>query len=842
MNRHLIVIGNGMVGHRFLEAFTDRPEAKEWTVVCFAEEPRPAYDRIHLSEFFTHRDASQLSLADAAWYEAREIELALGDPVVRIDRQTKTVTTKAGLEEPYDVLVFATGSSAFLPPIAGIDLPEVFPYRTIEDLDAIIAASQGKTKGTVIGGGLLGLESAKALRDLGLAVSVIDHSETLMHRQLDHDGGAMLRKHIEGLGIEVLTGLKTTSIEGKNGHVDHLCFHNGTCETAEIVVVSAGIRPRDELARIAGLEIGDRGGIVVNHHLETSDPSIYAVGECALAVGTLFGLAAPGYRMAEAAVAHILAPAAEKHSLAGFRGADMSTKLKLLGVDVASIGDSLIADSETIRSVVFSDHQNGIYKKLSFDPVKNILKGAILVGEAEDYGNLLQLYLNKIALPGQPGALLFKGGGGFSIGVDSLPDEAVICSCNNVSKGFISLKVKEGVHALEPLKTCTKAGTGCGSCATMVKDLLHAELGKLGVAIDKSLCEHFPYTRTELYEIVKIGGIKTFDRLIAKHGRGRGCEICKPVAASIFASLGNGHVMDHKGLQDTNDAFMANIQKNGTYSVVPRVPGGEITPDQLIAIGAVAKEFDLYTKITGGQRIDLFGARVEDLPAIWQRLIDAGMESGHAYAKALRTVKSCVGSTWCRFGVQDSTTLAIDLEKRYRGLRAPHKIKFGVSGCARECAEAQGKDIGIIATTKGWNLYVCGNGGMTPRHAVLLASDIDRETLIKYVDRFLVYYIRTADRLTRTAPWLEKLPGGIDHVKEVVCQDKLGLGAEMEAEMARLVEGYEDEWAATLADPLKLARFRPFANSDARDESIAFTRVRGQIQPITIVEPQGAAK
>jgi len=526
----------------------------------------------------------------------------------------------------------------------------------------------------------------------------------------------------------------------------------------------------------------------------------------------------------------------------------MSTKLKLLGVDVASIGDSLLPDGKTadgaeVRSVVFSDHQNGIYKKLSFDPVKNILKGAILVGEAEDYGNLLQLYLNKIKLPGPAGSLLFKGGGGFSIGVDSLPDEAVICSCNNVTKGFISLKVKEGVHALEPLKTCTKAGTGCGSCATMVKDLLHAELGKLGVEIDKSLCEHFPYTRTELYEIVKIGGIRTFDRLIAKHGRGRGCEICKPVAASIFASLGQGHVMDHKGLQDTNDAFMANIQKNGTYSVVPRVPGGEITPDQLIAIGAVAKEFDLYTKITGGQRIDLFGARVEDLPAIWQRLIDAGMESGHAYAKALRTVKSCVGSTWCRFGVQDSTTLAIDLEKRYRGLRAPHKIKFGVSGCARECAEAQGKDVGIIATTKGWNLYVCGNGGMTPRHAVLLVSDIDRETLIKYVDRFLVYYIRTADRLTRTAPWLEKMPGGIEHVRDVVCRDKLGLGAEMEAEMAKLVEGYEDEWAVTLADPVKLARFRPFANSEARDESIAFTRVRGQIQPITVVDPPvGALK
>jgi len=839
MNQCLIVIGNGMVGHRFWETWTADPRSAGWSAVCLAEEPRPAYDRIHLSEYFTHRDAAQLALADEAWYADRGIRLVLGDAAVAVDRETKRVRTASGTAFDYDALVFATGSSAYLPPLPGIDLPEVFPYRTVEDLDGIIAASRGKTKGTVIGGGLLGLESAKALKDLGLKVSVIDHSETLMHRQLDHDAGSMLRKKIEELGIEVLTGLKTTSIEG-DGHVDHLCFHNGTCEEAQIVIVSAGIRPRDELARSSGLEVGDRGGIVVDRHLKTSDPSVYAIGECALAAGTTFGLAAPGYRMAESAAAHILSDASGRESQVGFAGSDMSTKLKLLGVDVASIGDSLVADGEKVRSVVFSDHHNGVYKKLSFDPVKNILKGAILVGEAEDYGTLLQLYLNKIPLPGQPGALLFKGGGGISIGVDSLPDDAVICSCNNVTKGFISLKVRDGVHGLEALKTCTKAGMGCGSCAGMVKEVLHSQLGKMGVEVDKSLCEHFQHTRTELYEIVKIQGIRTFAKLIATHGIGKGCEICKPVAASIFASLGNGHVMDHPGLQDTNDAFMANIQKNGTYSVVPRVPGGEITPDQLIAIGAVAKEFDLYTKITGGQRIDLFGARVEDLPAIWQRLIDAGMESGHAYAKALRTVKSCVGSSWCRFGVQDSTTLAIDLEKRYRGLRAPHKIKFGVSGCARECAEAMGKDVGIIATLKGWNLSVCGNGGMNPRHAVLLAQDVDRETLIRYIDRFLIYYIRTADRLTRTAPWLEKLPGGIDHVKDVVCRDKLGLGAEMEAEMARLVEGYQDEWAVTLADPVKLARFRPFANSDARDESIAFVRVRGQIQPVALIEPEGA--
>jgi nitrite reductase (NADH) large subunit len=824
--KHLIVIGNGMVGHRFVEAWTGRPEAGAWRTTVLAEEPRAAYDRIHLSEYFGHRDPGQLALADPGWYSGRQVDLRLGDPVTRLDRAARTVETASGWKGTYDALVLATGSAAFIPAVPGIDRPGVLAYRTIEDLEAIVKAAEGRAHGTVIGGGLLGLEAAKALRDLGLSVAVVEFAPRLMPRQVDPAGGEVLKAKIEALGVQVLTGKSTQAVEGNPG-VTALAFADGSRLDTEVVVVSAGIRPRDELARSSGLEVGARGGILVNDRLQTSDPLVWAIGECALARDMIWGLAAPGYRMAESVAAQLAGdPTAEP-----FTGADLSTKLKLLGVDVASVGDAQAPESDTLRSIVFEDRHAGIYKRLAFDPKKNHLKGAILVGDAEDYGTLLQLYLNKIPLPAQPAALLFKDAGGFTLGADTLPDQAVICSCNNVTKGTIAAQVRDGVHGLEDLKACTKAGTGCGSCAGLVKDILHAELGKLGVEVDRSLCEHFRFTRTELYEIIKIQGLKSFDELLAAHGKGRGCEICKPAVASIFASLGNGHVLDHRPLQDTNDQFMANIQKNGSYSVVPRVPGGEITPDQLIALGEVAREFDLYTKITGGQRVDLFGARVEDLPAIWSKLIAAGMESGHAYAKALRTVKSCVGSTWCRFGQQDSTTLAIDLEKRYRGLRAPHKIKFGVSGCARECAEAQGKDVGIIATAKGWNLSVCGNGGMTPRHAVLLATDLDRETLIGYIDRFLIYYIRTADRLTRTAPWLEKLPGGIGHVKDVVCRDTLGLGAEMEAEMARLVGGYEDEWAATLADPDRLRLFRPYANSSDRDESIQFVRVRGQIQP-----------
>jgi nitrite reductase (NADH) large subunit len=403
-----------------------------------------------------------------------------------------------------------------------------------------------------------------------------------------------------------------------------------------------------------------------------------------------------------------------------------------------------------------------------------------------------------------------------------------------VSKGQICTAIREqNLTDVPSLKKCTKAGTGCGGCVPLVTDLLKSEMKKAGIEVKNHLCEHFAYSRQELYHLVRVHQIKTFDELIQKHGTGRGCEICKPTVASILASTWNEHILEKSlvGLQDTNDYYLANIQRDGTYSVVPRVPGGEITPDKLIVLGQVAQEFGLYTKITGGQRIDLFGARVEQLPHIWQRLVDAGFESGHAYGKALRTVKSCVGSTWCRFGVQDSTSLAIELELRYRGLRSPHKLKSAVSGCTRECAEAQSKDFGIIATEKGWNLYVCGNGGMKPQHAILLAEDIDKETLIKYLDRFLMFYIRTADRLERTATWFNKLEGGIDYLKQVILHDSLGIGAELEQEMQYLVNTYQCEWKTTIEDAEKLNRFRHFVNSDESDPNIVHVEERGQKRP-----------
>jgi NAD(P)H-nitrite reductase large subunit len=363
-------------------------------------------------------------------------------------------------------------------------------------------------------------------------------------------------------------------------------------------------------------------------------------------------------------------------------------------------------------------------------------------------------------------------------------DDDHVCSCNGVSRGAIRCAIRDQeLSSVSAIKACTRAGTGCGGCVPALAVILDSELAAAGREVSRSVCEHFAYTRQELFEIVKLGRIASFEQLLESHGRGGGCEVCRPVVASILATTWNDLILKHATIQDTNDRFLANIQRGGTYSVVPRIPGGEITPEKLIAIGEIARRFDLYCKITGGQRIDLLGARVDQLPDIWEALVEAGFESGHAYGKAMRTVKSCVGSTWCRYGVQDSTALAIRIEERYRGLRAPHKLKSAVSGCIRECAEAQSKDFGVIATEQGWNLYVGGNGGAQPRHADLLAADVDEATLIRLIDRFLMYYIQTANPLERTARWLERLDGGLAYLKHVVVDDALGIGAQLEADM-----------------------------------------------------------
>ncbi|MFY9479774.1 MAG: nitrite reductase large subunit NirB [Aquabacterium sp.] len=829
----IVVVGHGMVGHKFLESLAEQGLADaEVTVLC--EEPRAAYDRVHLSEFFAGKTADDLSLVEPGFFERTGYSLRLAARAVAIERRNKTVTTADGEVLSYDKLVLATGSNAFVPPVPGRERPNCFVYRTIEDLEAMTAAGATSRKGVVVGGGLLGLECAKALRDLGLETHVVEFAPRLMAVQVDDGGGRILRSKIEALGVHVHTGRNTTEIVDGATARHRMVFADGSHLETDMIVFSAGIRPRDELARQCALAIGPRGGVVIDSECRTSDHDVYAIGECASWNEQTFGLVAPGYDMAR-----VVAKQIAGQTDAAFVGADMSTKLKLMGVDVASIGDAH-GKTPHARTYQYVDEIKQIYKKIVVSQDGKQLLGAVLVGNADEYGTLLQMALNGITLPADPEFLIlpvFEGGGDGKakpgLGVDALPDTATICSCNSVTKGQICAAVGDGVCTIADMKACNKAGATCGGCVPLVTQVMKVEMAKRGMAVNNHLCEHFPYSRQELYHLVRVGQIKTFDELLAKHGKGLGCDICKPTAASVFASVWNEFVLkkDLAGLQDSNDYFLGNIQKDGTYSVVPRMPGGEVTPDGLIAVGMVAKKYGLYTKVTGGARVDMFGARVEQLPAIWEELIAAGFESGHAYGKSLRTVKSCVGSTWCRYGVDDSVGLAVELENRYKGLRAPHKIKFGVSGCTRECAEAQGKDIGVIATEKGWNLYVCGNGGMKPRHAELFATDLTKADLIKLIDRVLMFYVRTADRLQRTSTWRENLEGGLDYLKDVLIKDSLGINAELEQQMQHVVNTYQCEWKTAVTDPAVRQRFRAFVNSDAKDERIVFVKERGQIRP-----------
>jgi nitrite reductase (NADH) large subunit len=831
----VLVVGNGMVSKRFCEKIVEYDRAKRFRVVVLGEEPRPAYDRVHLTSYFADRSADKLLLGTREWYASNGIELLVSTKAVRVDRANRQVVTETAAGEEslsYDALVLATGSSPFVPPVPGIEKKGAFVYRTIEDLDGIIAYSARSRRVAVIGGGLLGLEAARAVHDSGLETHVIEVAPRLMPRQLDPTASALLEQTIADLGVHVHLDKRPARILG-DGAVEGIEFSDGERLDVDMIIVSAGIRPRDELAQQAGIATGARGGVIVDDRLRTSDARIFAIGEVALHRDMIYGLVAPGYEMADALARNLAAHADDGAEEASFGGGDLSAKLKLLGTDVATFGDPF-HDRKSTRTIAYEDQVRGVYKKLVLRDDGKQLLGGILVGDAADYGRLLHLTRSKTVLSDALDELGMNGAGGGAGGGCALPDDAQVCSCNNVSAQAIRHSIRDGeLTTVAQVKSCTKAGTGCGGCMPLVTDLLNAELAASGRAVKRTLCEHFAYSRQELFQIVAAKRIRTFAALLEMHGKGSGCEICKPAVASILASLHNEPVLAeaHRPLQDTNDRFLANIQRNGTYSVVPRVAGGEITPDQLIVLGQVAKKYGLYTKITGGQRIDLFGAKVDELPSIWEELVRAGFESGHAYGKAMRTVKSCVGSTWCRFGVQDSTSFAIRIENRYKGVRAPHKLKSAVSGCVRECAEAQSKDFGLIATEKGWNVYVCGNGGATPRHADLLVADVDEETAIRYIDRFLIFYIRTADRLTRTSVWLDKMEGGINHLRDVIVKDSLGIGADLEAQMQHLVDTYECEWAGVVKDPAKRALFRHFANDAAGDDTIQFVPERGQVRP-----------
>ncbi|GAA1773344.1 nitrite reductase large subunit NirB [Agromyces lapidis] len=836
--RDVLIVGGGPAAHRLADSLHARDAARSLRVTVVGEEPHAPYDRVALSTRLADR-TTDLSLQPSEMWDGGHVELVVGERVVTIDPVAHTATTSTGRRLHWDELVLATGSSAPVPELPGSEHARV--YRTIEDVDALvaetaaIAALHGRPARVVVaGGGLLGLEAAGGLTALGADAAIVHSGGWLMSAQLDEGAGRALGRIIAGQGIGLHLGVRPTALLVDDDAVVGVDLANGRRIDCDLVVFAIGISPRDELARELGLELGPRGGVAIDSACATSLPHVRAIGEVASFEGRCTGLVAPANAMAEVVADRLLGGVAE------FTTVDDATKLKLSGVDVASFGDALARTPHALE-IVYADPARGLYQKLVMTGDAKTLLGGIFVGDASPYSSLRPLLGTELS--SEPAAYLSASGVEPPAG-DELPAAALVCACNNVTAGTIRDAIAgdghvEGCTELGALKSCTRAGTQCGSCVPLVKKLLEGELKKSGVALSRALCEHFELSRQELFESVRVIGLTSFDEIIERLGTGLGCDICKPVIASILATQHGSYILDggRGGLQDTNDRAMANMQKDGTYSVVPRIPAGEITPEKLAVIAAVAQEFGLYTKITGGQRIDLFGARLDQLPDIWKQLVDAGFESGQAYGKALRNVKSCVGSTWCRYGVQDSVAMAVRLELRYRGLRSPHKLKFGVSGCARECAEARGKDVGVIATDQGWNLYVGGNGGFQPAHAQLLASDLDDETLIRYIDRYLMYYIRTADRLQRTARWIEDLEGGLEHVREVVVDDRLGLAAELEAAVATHVEHYEDEWAATLADPERLRRFRSFVNApNTPDPSIARVAEREQFRPATAAE------
>ena len=836
----IVVIGGGMTGHRFAARMQSQDPTGDWTLTVIGEETQHPYDRVHLSDWFGHRRAEMLALDTGVWADPR-ITLVTGDAAESLDRSAHTVTCASGTVHEYDRLVLATGSWAWAPRAEGKDLPGSFSYRTVDDVESLAAwvAERGEAlgrevRGVVVGGGVLGLEAAAALQDLGARSTVVEFADRLMAVQLDDGGGEMLRLLIQDKGIEVRTGVGATAFRpAEDGAIGTAELTDGSELPADVVVFSTGIRPRDRIGREAGLAVGERGGIVVGESCQTSDPDIWAIGECASFDGVCAGLIAPGNDMADVVADRFLG-GTRTHQ----RGED-GTKLKGVGVDAAAFGDVNAMTPDALE-VSFVDPVHRQYRKLVMSDDATTLLGGVFVGDIALYSQLRPM--TGRALGADPSAVIAPEGGGDALAGAEMPDDAVICSCNNVSAGTVRHAVNEqGCHTIGAIKECTTAGTVCGSCVPSLTKLLNQELAKSGIEVSRALCEHFDHSRAELYKLVEEGGQETFTEVVAAHGTGagRGCAVCRPTVASILSSLGALSGKRHSpvgrqlgSLQDTNDHVMANIQKDGTYSVIPAMPAGEVTPEKLLVFAQVAKDYGLYVKVNGAQRIGMFGARLEQLPEIWERLVEAGFESGHAYGKSLRMVKSCLGTNWCRYGVGDSTAMASHLERRYRGLRSPHKIKIGVSGCARECAEAQAKDVGVIATHRGWNLYVGGNGGAQPAHAQLLVEDLDDETLQRCIDRFLILYIREADKLQRTARWVEEYPGGIDELRRVIVEDSLGIGEELEAAMQRHTDTYVDEWAEAVHDPERRAKFVSFINApDLHDKTLRYVLEREQVRP-----------
>jgi nitrite reductase (NADH) large subunit len=805
--RKLVVLGNGMAAGRVLEELFARAPYR-YQVTIFGAEPRVNYDRIMLSPVLAgDKRFDDIIVHNDDWYARHNVDLRKGETVIAIDRAAQTVRTQSGTVEPYDQLIVATGSRPILLPIPGAELPGVVTFRDLDDVHAMLAAAKKGGRAVVIGGGLLGLEAAAGLAAHGMTTTVVHLMPTLMERQLDPNAAYLLQKAIEKRGIEVLTGANTTAILGERS-VTAVRLEDGRTLPADLVVMAVGIRPNTVLAKEAGLEV--KRGLVVDDHLRTSDDNIFAVGECVEHRGQCYGLVAPLYDMAKT-----LGAALAGEQVSGYTGSATSTKLKVTGVDLFSAGD--FSEGDEKDDIVLRDPSRGIYKRVVLR--ENRIVGAVLYGDTADGSWYFDLLKKNADITAMRDTLIFgqahQGGAPLdpTAAVAALSDDAEICGCNGVCKGTITQAiVAKGLTTIDDVRVQTKASSSCGQCTSKVEALLRVALGDAySAAGRKPMCKCIDLTHEEVRAFILSKELKSVPAVMQELGwkTSCGCPSCRPALNYYLVCAWPGEYRDDPQSRFINERVHANIQKDGTFSIVPRMWGGVTTPAELRAIADVAERFNIRTvKVTGGQRIDLLGFKKEDLPAAWAQLNAAGLVSGQAYAKGLRTVKTCVGSEWCRFGTQDSTGLGIKLEHFLCGSWTPAKVKLAVSGCPRNCAEATVKDIGIVCVESGYDIHIAGAAGLHVRATDLLGHVDTEEEAIEYVAATLQLYREQAVYLDRVWKWVEKV--GIDKVRAAIMDDHEGRRALLERFKKSQYAARKDPWAERAAGR-ELHEFMPLA-------------------------------
>lgn len=787
--KQLVLVGNGMAGVRAIEEILSVAK-DEFQITIFGAEPHPNYNRILLSKVLQgDTDIKDITLNDWDWYEENNIQLYTNETVIKVDTENKTVITDADRIQPYDELILATGSVPFILPIPGADKKGVTAFRDIKDTDTMLAASKQYKKAAVIGGGLLGLEAARGLLNLGMDVSVIHLAPFLMERQLDATAGRLLQNELEKQGMTFLLEKQTEEIVGDD-RVEGLRFKDGTSIEADLVVMAVGIRPNTTLGAESGIPVNR--GIIVNDYMQTEIPHIYAVGECAEHRGIAYGLVAPLYEQAKVLAKHICGIETKP-----YEGSVLSTQLKVSGVEVFSAGD--FNESEEKKAIKVFDEQDGIYKKIVLRG--NQIVGAVLFGDSSE-GNRLFSMIQKEADISETSKISIlqplSQEAGTSI-TAAMSDDEIICGCNGVSKGAIIQAIQEkGCSSTDEIKACTGASRSCGGCKPLVEEILQHTLGSDfdASAQKEAICGCTTLSRDEVVEEIKAKGLSHTREVMNVLGwkTPEGCSKCRPALNYYLGMINPTKYEDDRTSRFVNERMHANIQKDGTYSVVPRMYGGVTNSTDLRKIADVVDKYEIpLVKMTGGQRIDLIGVKKEDLPKVWE---DLDMPSGYAYGKTLRTVKTCVGEQFCRFGTQDSMALGIALEKKFEGLNTPHKVKMAVSACPRNCAESGIKDLGVVGIDGGWELYVGGNGGTHLRAGDLLMKVKTNEEVLEYAGASLQYYRETANYLERTSAWLERV--GLSHVQSVLNDPEKR--QELNGRMNETLSVHKDPWKDFLED------------------------------------------